>query len=260
MGSAESAWDGALLKSATTSGPFNASVGYSYDNNFWLTHLNAVGTIVDYGYDTDGLLTSAAVGTTNLSLTRDVQNGLLDATALGQVSDTWSYSPFAEPATYTASANGSAVFSTSFARDALGRITQKTETVLGATHTTVYGYDTAGRLTTVTIDTQPSAEYAYDSNSNRATHTVDTASLLLGKTIPCLGDLERTGDNQRQRRCARPHDELRQLHLRLRRQRRVAIAHRYGDKPDDQLHLRRTRQPAPCNAARRDRDRLLLII
>ncbi len=90
-------WDGALLTGATTSGPFSASVGYSYDNNFWLTHLNAAGTTVDYGYDTDGLLTSAAVGTTNLSLTLDAQNGLLDATTLGQVNDTWSYARSQNP-------------------------------------------------------------------------------------------------------------------------------------------------------------------
>jgi RHS repeat-associated protein/uncharacterized repeat protein (TIGR01451 family) len=182
-------YDGSLLTSVSTNGPYSASVNYAYDNNFWLTHLNGGGQTVDYGYDDDGLLTSAAVGTTSLTLTQDPLSGLLSGTSLGQINDSWGYNEFAEPHTYSASVNGTAVLSATYIRDALGRISQKNETILGTTHSTVYTYEPSGRLATVSIDGQPSAAYSYDTNSNRATHTIEVASQLIGKTIPCLGTI-----------------------------------------------------------------------
>jgi hypothetical protein len=47
---------------------------------------------------------------------------------------------------YTAKVSGSAVFSTTFTRDNLGRITQKVETIGGVTDTYDYTYDPAGQL------------------------------------------------------------------------------------------------------------------
>jgi len=56
-----------------------------------------------------------------------------------------------------------------YGRDSLGRIETKTETVLGVTHTNVYGYDLGGRLATVTADGSSTVTYTYDDNGNRLT-------------------------------------------------------------------------------------------
>ena len=58
-----------------------------------------------------------------------------------------------------------------YTRDALGRITQKVETIGGVTTTTVYGYDFAGRLTDVTTNGTLAAHYEYDGNGNRLSVT-----------------------------------------------------------------------------------------
>ena len=59
------------------------------------------------------------------------------------------------------------MLSDSYTRDDLGRITSKTETVGGVTTTYGYGYDTAGRLTSVSENGVTTATYDYDSNGNR---------------------------------------------------------------------------------------------
>ncbi|MFN8000953.1 MAG: hypothetical protein U0X75_08075 [Acidobacteriota bacterium] len=54
-----------------------------------------------------------------------------------------------------------------FNYDKLSRITQKVETIGGVTTTNDYGYDTAGRLQTVTRNGVLIDTYSYDSNDNR---------------------------------------------------------------------------------------------
>lgn len=63
------------------------------------------------------------------------------------------------------------VFSEKFERDAIGRITRKSDTVGRAPRIYDYTYDPAGRLTSITIDGVLSARYAYDANSNRLSET-----------------------------------------------------------------------------------------
>lgn len=62
---------------------------------------------------------------------------------------------------------GESLFSVNYTRDKLGRITEKAELVEGATTTTVYGYDLAGRLESVTEIGTEIGLYRYDSNGNR---------------------------------------------------------------------------------------------
>jgi RHS repeat-associated protein len=85
------------------------------------------------------------------------------------VSDVYGYDTagFGEVASYSASAGSSLLLSENYGlRDPLGRIQNKTETVLGATHTFVYGYDTRNRLMDVTKD-GVNTHYDYDPNGNR---------------------------------------------------------------------------------------------
>jgi RHS repeat-associated protein len=105
-----------------------------------------------------------------LTLTRNAQNGLVTATALGSVTDTKTYDAFAAPSTYSASHAGNVVYAATYTRDARGRITSKSETIGGVTHVLAYTYDPAGRLTEVHEDSQLTALYSYDGNGNRLSH------------------------------------------------------------------------------------------
>ncbi len=158
------AYDGALLTQTAWTGSIAGTVGYAYDTDFRIKDIKLNGADpIAYGYDADSLLISAGA----LTLTRHAQNGLLTGTALGTVTDSLTYSGFGEVQGYTANVDSSPVFSTGYTRDALGRITQKTETVNGQTDTTVYTYDLAGRLTEVRRNGTVQATYGYDANGNR---------------------------------------------------------------------------------------------
>jgi YD repeat-containing protein len=73
---------------------------------------------------------------------------------------------------YTASASGSSLYDSSFTRDALGRITQKIETIGGVTDTFTYSYETNGQLTSITKNGTTIETYSYDANGNRTNATV----------------------------------------------------------------------------------------
>ncbi|MBT3037525.1 MAG: hypothetical protein KME37_01170 [Candidatus Thiodiazotropha sp. (ex Codakia orbicularis)] len=62
---------------------------------------------------------------------------------------------------------GNTVYSVSYVRDKLGRISEKTETIEGVTTNTIYGFDINGRLETVTENGVEIARYQYDANGNR---------------------------------------------------------------------------------------------
>ncbi len=157
-------YDGSLLTNTTWTGTVAGSVSRTYDTNFRISSQSVNGsTTVAFGYDNDSLLTNAGAET----LTRRTDNGLISGTTLGTVTDTRSYNPFGELASYTATASGNAVFSSTYTRDKLGRITQKVETIGGVTTTYKYTYDQAGRLKEVKANGAVTATYNYDSNGNR---------------------------------------------------------------------------------------------
>ena len=161
------AFDGFLKTGETWSGPVPGTLSLGFDNNFRMTSQTVDGTALGFGYDLDGLLTGAGA----LTLTRDAQNGRLTGTTLGSVTDSYSYDSNGLFATYTAAYNGTPLYSESVGRDAVGRITQKTETVQGTTHVWGYTFDAAGRLTDVTEDGNFFSHYGYDADDNRTTYT-----------------------------------------------------------------------------------------
>ena len=167
-------YDGPRPTSASWSGTVSGSIQWSYDNDLAVAQESVCDAAsncnpIAFGYDNDKLLTTAGDET----LSRDPQNGLLSATNVGSIGDSWSYNTFGEPATYTASFNGSPIFAQSYTRDDGGRITTKSETISGVSSTTTYGYDTAGRLTTVITNGTTTASYTYDQNSNRLTKNTE---------------------------------------------------------------------------------------
>jgi RHS repeat-associated protein len=162
------AYDGRLLTSTTWTGAVAGSAGRTYDNNLRITSLSVNGSNpIAIQRNADGL--PIQVGA--LALTRSAQSGLVTATALGSSSDATSYDGFGAPATYTASHNGAAVYAATYTRDALGRITSKTETIGGATRVADYAYDAAGRLSEVREDATLVANFGYDANGNRLSFT-----------------------------------------------------------------------------------------
>jgi len=121
---------------------------------------------VSYSYDNDGLLTQAG----ELVLSRSPENGLLTATTLGTTATSRSHNGFGEMASETAQTNGTAVLSTQYERDKLGRITRKVENIEGVSTVYDYGYDLAGRLETVKENGSTVSTYTYDDNGNRLGH------------------------------------------------------------------------------------------
>lgn len=159
------AYTGPLLTNVVWTGAVNASVGFDYDNNLRLVSDVVGGVSNSYTYDPDGFLTSAGA----LTIQRDSQNGSLLGTTLTSVSDVYTYNDYAEPLIYTAVVGSNTIFSQQFIRDNDGRITRKTETIDGASHSFDYFYDLAGRLTDVIQDTSVTTSYRYDANGNRLT-------------------------------------------------------------------------------------------
>ncbi len=141
---------------------------------------------VSFGYDDDGLLTSAG----DLVLERDVDNGLLRGTSMAggvTVTDTYTPSPFGEVDAYSAAVDGTPVYGyTIDVRDKLGRIVRKTETIEGVSTQYEYGYDPAGRLADVwRLDPSPAhlAHYDYDANGNR----IGGFNQVSGTIVPAAG-------------------------------------------------------------------------
>ncbi len=161
-------YNGALLTQTAWTGAVSGSIGYVYDNNFNITSVSLNGANpIAYSYDDDDLLTKAG----NLTLTRSSQNGLLTSTALGSLTEAYSYSGFGELSGYEAKYAAFSHLKLAYSRDKLGRIIQKQETRGGVLDTYEYGYDTAGRLVEVKKNNVVQASYSYDDNGNRLSRT-----------------------------------------------------------------------------------------
>lgn len=68
---------------------------------------------------------------------------------------------------FPSGASASALFACDYQRDALGRITGKTEILLGETHILAYAYDALGRLEQVAANGEPERSYGYDPKLGR---------------------------------------------------------------------------------------------
>ena len=131
---------------------------------------------VAFGYDADGVLASASAGGV-LSMSRYPGTTLLHSVSDSIATETYTPNGFGETQDYGATVGSSTLFSEHYDRDALGRITGKTEQITDGAggldvDSVTYGYDAAGRLWQVTRDSGV-IEYDYDANGNRLRRHTD---------------------------------------------------------------------------------------
>ncbi|MBI4700862.1 MAG: hypothetical protein HY744_06815, partial [Deltaproteobacteria bacterium] len=163
-------YDGFLLKKATSAGPVAGTVRWGHDRFFKVVSEGVEGGdtnhVVTFAYDADGLMVKAG----RMSIAQN-PNGLLAGTSLGGLTETIWYDAVGLRTTQAASYQGTPQLSASYTRDLLGRITARTETILGQKLTTAFAYDLRGRLTKVTQGGVVVAQYGYDANGNRTSTT-----------------------------------------------------------------------------------------
>ena len=176
-------YDGSLATSTAWSGDVTGSVAWTYNSDFNKILEVATGATgsaqAAFGYDTDQLLTCASPTTCNppgsdaLRITRSTQNSLINSITLGNTTETYTYNTVGELATQVSTFSSSPLLNLTYhgagaaARDALGRIVQKTEVISGATNVFAYTYDHLRRLTDVTVNGTLEEHFEYDANGNR---------------------------------------------------------------------------------------------
>jgi YD repeat-containing protein len=177
-------YDGPLGTVSTRSGDaslVHGTVELVYDANFRVDRVRVNGAdIVDYGYDRDGLVTSAG----SLSITRRSDNGIITGSMLGQVSTTQSVNAFAELDDHAAMFSGVQMYHEEVtSRDKLGRILESMEQVADGfgmmdSANRAYSYDAVGRLAAVFENGAQVVAYGYDSNGNRTERTTATGTIV----------------------------------------------------------------------------------
>ena len=198
-------YSGPLLTSVEWTGEVSGRVQFGYDARLRPTSVKVGGLTVERVYEQTGLgWLPLAMG--DLSVTRDATNGLITGSTLGGVTGTRSHNAFAELTGQDVVYGTDSLYSVSYRRDRLGRITEKIEAVAGETGATYgYAYDPAGRLVEVRKDGVVVERYAYDANGNRtsvangagsATASFDAQDRLLsqggaGYAYTATGELSR---------------------------------------------------------------------
>ena len=161
-------WLGPLLSSTTWSGLVTGSVARTFDANARVGGVSVNGEPpIAYGYDHDGLLTSAGSET----IVRSPSNGAVVNTSLGVTSEAFDYDLYGALRSYEVTASATALYSLALEPDSTGRISRKTETIAGDTHVFEYTYYPLGGLKSVTIDGVLSRSFEYDLNGNRTKKT-----------------------------------------------------------------------------------------
>jgi RHS repeat-associated protein len=150
---------GSLPTTSSWAGPVAGDVADTYDSNFWITsetvnNANPIGL----AHDNDGLLVKAG----SLVLARDPENGLIAGTTLGATTDTRTRNAFGELTGYSAKYGTTPLYTATYVRDGIGRISAKTETIGGQTAT----YDAQDRLLTY-----GTTSYRYTPNGQIASRT-----------------------------------------------------------------------------------------
>ena len=167
---------GGRTTSEKWSGSIDGIVSRTYDSLERVSSL-AVNdqTPIILTYDADNGITSHGP----LTLSRNPDTGFTNGTALANCADERTYTAFGELSTLIGRFEGNEIYSIEVDRDKLGRITSKTESILGTTRQSRYEYDLGGRLARTVTD-GVTVTYGYDINGNRLSRTVSGAGAESG--------------------------------------------------------------------------------
>ena len=185
---------GHLLEEMSWGGAVDSRVLFGYDDDF---RVNSVGVGTDpanaalpehevfFTYDDDGLLETVG----DLVIDRDGPTGFLNGTTLGDTTDLYVFDlDYAELDRYRAfDSGGELYFEEVTARDLLGRITERIESMEGGDPKTFgYEYDDAGRLKKVTVGPNIVEQYLYDANGNRTAVQSPLTNILPNQVPPAI--------------------------------------------------------------------------
>ncbi len=162
------AYNGMLPLTETMSGTVNGTISYEHNGFFEMSGIVVNGKRVDYTYDKDGLLTGAG----DLTISRNAASGLVDWTNIGAVTTTngYSYGEISNQRTEVGAYNRYTYYIDQ--RDAVGRITWKSEVIGDTVHQYGYRYNSRGWLEEVRRIDEEGNDTAiffalYDKNGNR---------------------------------------------------------------------------------------------
>ncbi|MBU2431296.1 MAG: hypothetical protein KKH99_11455, partial [Proteobacteria bacterium] len=171
-------YDGNLVKSIASTGTLNQGIELDYNNDFNTTSIKYAGVTEYITYDNDGLIT----GVGNYTITNNAQNGLPESVTGGSLQVDMTFNGYAEVENQTVTIGGQAASSWNLTRDDNGRILSKTENLNGTVENFVYGYDSMGRLHTVSKDGTLVEEYIYNATGTRQ-YEMNTPKGIAGRTM-----------------------------------------------------------------------------
>lgn len=167
-------YDGSLPTEARWVGTVSGRVGVAYNNDFRVVSQTVNGANpVSFGYDRDGLLTSAGA----LRLGRSPTNGLLVADTVVSVVGTYQYTSRGELKGSHVVWSGTTLLGTGYARDSLGRASQLFDTTQGVPTRWSFLYDSLGRLTADSMNGAVFHVFTYDANGNRLSFTSSNGTI-----------------------------------------------------------------------------------
>jgi RHS repeat-associated protein len=162
-------YDGSIPTEVRWTGDVAGTVTRAYDNDFRVSRERVNGANeLAYGYDADGLLTSAGP----VTLVRNAGNGVVDRVSTGSAQTDLVHDGYGAITRSATRVGATSVFEEELTYDGLGRITRKIERSEGRATTIEYAFDGANRLREVRRDGAVSETYAYDTNGNRTSATV----------------------------------------------------------------------------------------
>jgi RHS repeat-associated protein len=143
-------------------------VQFTYDSKLRLGSLtirdtgDAIHARTSYAYDLDGSMTSAGA----LDYTLDSATGRISSDLIDNIETTYTYDSYGALNGITVTNGATVLYSYSINRDALGRIDDWTESILGVSKSEDFDYDTRGRLKDIFIGATNVSHYNYGANSN----------------------------------------------------------------------------------------------